>query len=190
VADLNSQCEANKPILCRFPTINMLCTSEIGLPARQRHEFRSRGQRHAAAEARARGPGPAQGRDDEWGNHASLNSQGCRPCAGAALKQPVGDLIFTSSPQVHITDVDEGAETLNRVSVATKLAPVGTTRLDMRRNAVQLPMVTAGYIHFGMQAHPDAPWTTAELARARICDGCAFARCATSSSVAARCRRR
>lgn len=59
------------------------------------------------------------------------------------------DLTFTWAPEVRLTDVDEAAEALTRVFVPAKLTPTGTPELDMRMNAVQFPIMTAGYLHFG-----------------------------------------
>lgn len=63
--------------------------------------------------------------------------------------QPPEPELFTSSPQVHTTDVDEATDLLNRVYLPVKLSPSRSARLDMRMKAAELPMLTAGYLHFG-----------------------------------------
>lgn len=54
------------------------------------------------------------------------------------------------SPEFRTTDVDEAAEALGRVYVAAELNPIGTNSVNMQMNALQLPMLTAGYLGFGV----------------------------------------
>jgi hypothetical protein len=57
--------------------------------------------------------------------------------------------IFDSSPRVQTTDVDEATDVLSRVYLPVKLRPAGSNSLDMDLRAQELPMLTAGYLHFG-----------------------------------------
>lgn len=59
------------------------------------------------------------------------------------------ELIFDSAPGVRTTDVEEATDALGRVYVAAELTPIGTTSVNMQMNAVQLPLLTAGYLGFG-----------------------------------------
>jgi AraC-like DNA-binding protein len=61
---------------------------------------------------------------------------------------PIED-VFDSSPRVQTTDVDEATDVLSRVYLPVKLRPVGSNSLDMDLKAQELPMLTAGYLHFG-----------------------------------------
>jgi AraC-like DNA-binding protein len=65
-----------------------------------------------------------------------------------AVAMPIED-IFDSSPRVQTTDVDEATDVLSRVYLPVKLRPVGSNSLDMDLRAQELPMLTAGYLHFG-----------------------------------------
>jgi AraC-like DNA-binding protein len=57
--------------------------------------------------------------------------------------------IFESSPGIETTDVDEANDVLSRVYLPVKLRPVVSNSLDMHLKAEELPMLTAGYLHFG-----------------------------------------
>jgi hypothetical protein len=59
------------------------------------------------------------------------------------------ELAFDSAPEVRTTDVDEAADALGRVYVAAQLTPIDTKSVNMRMNALQLPLLTAGYLGFG-----------------------------------------
>ena len=58
-------------------------------------------------------------------------------------------MIFNSSPHIQATDADEAADILSRVYLPVTLNLTGSGPLDMRMAAEELPMLTAGYIHFG-----------------------------------------
>lgn len=57
--------------------------------------------------------------------------------------------VFDSSPQVQTTDVDEATDVLSRVFLPVKLRSARSAPLDMHLKAEELPMLTAGYLHFG-----------------------------------------
>jgi AraC-like DNA-binding protein len=59
------------------------------------------------------------------------------------------ELAFGLAPEVRTTDVDEAAAVLGRVYVAAQLTPIDTKSVNMRMNALQLPLLTAGYLGFG-----------------------------------------
>jgi AraC-like DNA-binding protein len=61
----------------------------------------------------------------------------------------VTELPFDLAPEVRATDVDEAAHALGRVYVTAELISNKTKSLNMRMNAVQLPLITAGYLGFG-----------------------------------------
>ena len=66
----------------------------------------------------------------------------------AAVALPIED-IFDSSPRIQTTDVDEATDVLSRVYLPVTLRPVGSSSLNMDLKAEELPMLTAGYLHFG-----------------------------------------
>src|ERR1700730_10334527 len=59
------------------------------------------------------------------------------------------ELVFDLAPEVRTTDVDEAADALARVFVSAKLTPIDTKSVNMQMNALQLPLLTAGYLGFG-----------------------------------------
>ena len=59
------------------------------------------------------------------------------------------ELAFDLAPEVRTTDVDEAADALGRVYVAAQLTPIDTKSVNMQMNALQLPLLTAGYLGFG-----------------------------------------
>jgi AraC-like DNA-binding protein len=59
------------------------------------------------------------------------------------------ELAFGLAPEVRTTDVDEATDALGRVYVAAELTPMGTKSVNMRMNALELPLLTAGYLGFG-----------------------------------------
>ena len=59
------------------------------------------------------------------------------------------ELAFDFAPEVRTTDVDEAADALGRVYVAAELTPIDTKSVNMQMNALQLPLLTAGYLGFG-----------------------------------------
>jgi AraC-like DNA-binding protein len=59
------------------------------------------------------------------------------------------ELAFGSATEVRTTDVDEAADALGRVYVAAQLTPIDTKSVNMQMNALQLPLLTAGYLGFG-----------------------------------------
>ncbi|HET9892422.1 MAG TPA: hypothetical protein VFQ42_18165, partial [Mycobacterium sp.] len=59
------------------------------------------------------------------------------------------ELPFDLAPEVRATDVDEAADALGRVYVNAELIPNKTNSVNMQMNAVQLPLITAGYLGFG-----------------------------------------
>jgi AraC-like DNA-binding protein len=58
---------------------------------------------------------------------------------------------------VHTTDVTEATEILTHVYLPTRITPVGKGRLSLRMNAMQLPGLTAGHVHFGTDVVANAP---------------------------------
>jgi AraC-like DNA-binding protein len=61
----------------------------------------------------------------------------------------VSELAFGLAPEVRTTDVDEAADALGRVYVAAELTPIDTKSVNMQMNALQLPLLTVGYLGFG-----------------------------------------
>jgi AraC-like DNA-binding protein len=61
----------------------------------------------------------------------------------------MSELAFGFAPEFRTTDVDEAADALGRVYVAAELTPIGTKSVNMQMNALQLPLLTAGYLGFG-----------------------------------------
>lgn len=60
------------------------------------------------------------------------------------------DLSFDRAPEVRTTDVDEATDALSRVYVAAELTPIGGNKsVKMQMNALELPLLTAGYLGFG-----------------------------------------
>ena len=59
------------------------------------------------------------------------------------------ELTFDLAPEVRTTDVDEATDALARVFVAAELTPLGTKSVNMQMNALELPLLTAGYLGFG-----------------------------------------
>jgi AraC-like DNA-binding protein len=57
--------------------------------------------------------------------------------------------IFDSSPRFQTTDVDEATDVLTRVFLPIELRSARSKSLDMHLKAEELPMLTAGYLHFG-----------------------------------------
>jgi AraC-like DNA-binding protein len=72
-------------------------------------------------------------------------------------RRVVGELRFWSAPPVQTSDVDEAREVLKAAYLPLEVNPVGRDPLDMRMTAVQLPLLTAGYIHFGGEVKLRAP---------------------------------
>jgi AraC-like DNA-binding protein len=68
---------------------------------------------------------------------------------------------FDLAPEFRTTDVDEAAEVLGRVYVAAELTPIGTRSVNMQMSALQLPMLTAGYLGFGVHVAIQADDVTA-----------------------------
>jgi AraC-like DNA-binding protein len=62
----------------------------------------------------------------------------------------MSDLPVDVAPEFRTKDVDEAAEALGRVFVAAELTPISTRSVNMQMSAVQLPMLTAGYLGFGV----------------------------------------
>ena len=62
----------------------------------------------------------------------------------------MSELAFDLAPEVRTTDVDEAADALGRVYVAAELTPIDTKSVNMQMNALQLPLLTAGYLGFGV----------------------------------------
>jgi hypothetical protein len=58
----------------------------------------------------------------------------------------VSELAFGLASEVRTTDVDEAAAAFGRVYVAAELTPIDTKSVNMRMNALQLPLLTAGYL--------------------------------------------
>ncbi|MDT5009898.1 MAG: hypothetical protein QOH57_1515 [Mycobacterium sp.] len=57
---------------------------------------------------------------------------------------------FNLAPEVRTTDVDEAADALSRVYVAAELTPMDTKSVNMQMKALQLPLLTVGYLGFGV----------------------------------------
>lgn len=70
---------------------------------------------------------------------------------------PVDELTFGSAPVAQTSDVDEASEVLEQNYLPLRVKPVGGDRLNLRLNAVHLPRVTVGYIHFGGEVALRAP---------------------------------
>jgi AraC-like DNA-binding protein len=68
-----------------------------------------------------------------------------------------GELRLRSAPPVQTSDVDEARELLEAAYLPLQVNPVGRDPMDLRMNAVQLPLLTAGYIHFGGEVKLRAP---------------------------------
>jgi AraC-like DNA-binding protein len=62
----------------------------------------------------------------------------------------MSEVAFGLAPEVRTTDVDEAANAVGRVYVAAELTPIGTKSVNMQMNALQLPLLTAGYVGFGV----------------------------------------
>src|ERR1700735_5906595 len=62
----------------------------------------------------------------------------------------MSDLAFDLAPEVRTPAVDEAANAVGRVYVAAELTPIGTKSVNMQMNALQLPLLTAGYVGFGV----------------------------------------
>ena len=73
----------------------------------------------------------------------------------------MSELAFDLAPEFRTTDVDEAADALGRVYVAAELTPVGNNTVDMQMNALQLPLLTAGYLTFGVDVAIQADDVTA-----------------------------
>jgi AraC-like DNA-binding protein len=69
----------------------------------------------------------------------------------------VGELRYWSALPVQTSDVDEAREVLEAAYLPLEVNPVGRDPLDMRMNALQLPLLTAGYVHFGGEVKLRAP---------------------------------
>lgn len=63
------------------------------------------------------------------------------------------DDIFESSPRIQATEVDEAADVLSRVFLPLTLRSADSEALDMSLQAEELPVLTAGYLHFGTAVH-------------------------------------
>jgi AraC-like DNA-binding protein len=73
----------------------------------------------------------------------------------------MSELAFGSAPVFRTTDVDEAADALGRVYVAAELTPIGTKSVNMQMNALQFPLLTAGYLSFGVDVAVRADDVTA-----------------------------
>lgn len=62
---------------------------------------------------------------------------------------PKSDVMFSASPRTQTGDADEACDILSRVFLPVSLQRTGDKPLAMHMAAVELPMLTAGYIHFG-----------------------------------------
>lgn len=61
----------------------------------------------------------------------------------------MSEVAFDSAPEFRTTDVDEAADAVGRVYVDAELTPIGAKSVNMQMNALQLPLLTAGYVGFG-----------------------------------------
>ena len=61
----------------------------------------------------------------------------------------MAEFAFDLATEVRTTDVDEAADALGRVYVAAELTPIDTKSVNMQMNALQLPLLTVGYLGFG-----------------------------------------
>jgi AraC-like DNA-binding protein len=59
------------------------------------------------------------------------------------------ELAFGLASEVRTTDVDEAADAVGRIYVAAELTPIDHKSVNMQMNALQLPLLTAGYVGFG-----------------------------------------
>src|ERR1700744_2966914 len=73
----------------------------------------------------------------------------------------MSELAFDFAPEFRTTDVDEAAEALGRVYVAAELTPIGAKSVNMQMNALQFPLLTAGYLSFGVDVAVRADDVTA-----------------------------
>jgi hypothetical protein len=76
--------------------------------------------------------------------------------------------IFDASPLIQKTDVDEATDVSSQVYLPVKLRPAASNSLDMHLKAEELPMLTAGYLHFGTDVcirGDDVPLTTSRHRR-------------------------
>ena len=73
----------------------------------------------------------------------------------------MSEFAFDLAPEFRTTDVDEAADALGRVYVAAELSPTGNKSVNMQMNALQLPLLTAGYLTFGVDVAIQADDVTA-----------------------------
>ncbi|ORW41743.1 hypothetical protein AWB90_20915 [Mycobacterium paraense] len=71
------------------------------------------------------------------------------PIADAGWGDKLTELPFNRAPEVRTTDVEEAADALGRVYVTAELIPNTNKSVNMQMNALQLPLLTAGYLGFG-----------------------------------------
>ena len=57
---------------------------------------------------------------------------------------------FNVATEVRTTDVDQAADALGRMYVDARLTPIDTKSVNMQMKALQLPLLTAGYLGFGV----------------------------------------
>src|SRR4051812_21437939 len=70
---------------------------------------------------------------------------------------PTGDLDLGSAPTVQTNDVDQARELLRQAYLPMEVRPIGSDPFDLLMNAVQLELMTAGYIRFAGQVMLRAP---------------------------------
>jgi AraC-like DNA-binding protein len=70
---------------------------------------------------------------------------------------PAGDLSAGSAPVLQTSDVDQARELLRQAYLPMEVHPIGSDRFDLYMNAVQLQVMTAGYIRFASQVMLHAP---------------------------------
>jgi AraC-like DNA-binding protein len=70
---------------------------------------------------------------------------------------PAGDLNAGSAPMLQTSDVDQARELLRQAYLPMEVHPIGRDPFDLHINAVQLQVMTAGYIHFGGRVMLRAP---------------------------------
>jgi AraC-like DNA-binding protein len=72
-------------------------------------------------------------------------------------RRVVGELRVGVAPAVQTSDVDEAREVLGAAYLPLEVNPVGRDPLNLRMNAVQLPLLTAGAVNFGCAVKLRAP---------------------------------
>ncbi len=81
--------------------------------------------------------------------YIEFKGSGKKTIAESKLGATMAGLTLDLATKVRTTDVDEATAAVGRVYVAAKLTPIDTKTVNMQMNALQLPLLTAGYVGFG-----------------------------------------